>query len=150
MKNFKRSNLTTVLLTIFLLAISANQAQANMFNRFREGFYFEKYKTAEEAKAALLEMHPIGSSVESLIKTLEGAGARAVEESEKDLENYKKFYPKEYSEWKQKGNFKTYYAFYDKASPFFVIINYLKWSADIWINKDNKITFIQLHRNRAY
>ena len=87
MKNFKRSNLTTALLTIFLLAISTNQAQANMFNRFREGFYFEKYKTAEEAKAALLEMHPIGSSVESLIKTLEGAGCviKKVDQQQLDL-----------------------------------------------------------------
>lgn len=52
-----------------------NNANANMFNKFRDGFYFEKYDTAEEAKAALLELHPIGSDVGELVGTLEGAGA---------------------------------------------------------------------------
>ena len=136
MKNFKRSNLTTVLLTIFLLAISVNQAQANMFNRFREGFYFEKYKTAEEAKAALLEMHPIGSSVESLIKTLKGAGAKVTEE---DFGDYKKFYTEE---WKREGREKTYSYKYDGASPFFRIINRLIWSGFIGVDSNGSITSI--------
>jgi len=35
-----------------------------MFNKFKKGFYFEKYKTAEEAESALLELHPIGSDIE--------------------------------------------------------------------------------------
>ncbi|MBU6140977.1 MAG: hypothetical protein KGP29_05455 [Proteobacteria bacterium] len=151
MKILKQKNLTTsLLLTALMLFASTNQANANMFNKFRKGFYFEKYNTAEEATNALLELHPIGSDVEGLIKTLEGAGAVVTEESEKDLENYKKFYPKEYSEWRKNGNLKTYRASYDKASPFFVFINYLKWSSDIWVGKDNKITSIKVHKNRAY
>ncbi len=40
------------------------------------GFRFEKYKTAEEARIALLELHPIGSSIEKLVKTLEKAKAK--------------------------------------------------------------------------
>ena len=145
MKNFKRSNLTTVLLTIFLLAISTNQAQANMFNRFREGFYFEKYKTAEEARAALLELHPIGSDIEGLVGTLEGAGAVIKEEN---LESYKKF--KEYDWWWKEGTARFYVVSYDKASPFFVIINYLKWAGGIRIDKNNRIISYGLHRGRAY
>ena len=47
-----------------------------MFNKFKNGFYFEKYKTAEEAKAALLELHPIGSDVEGVVRTLEAAGGK--------------------------------------------------------------------------
>ena len=148
MKNFKRSNLVTALLTIFLLAISTNQAQANMFNRFREGFYFEKYKTAEEAKAALLEMHPIGSSVESLIKTLEGAGAKVTEDSEGNLENYKKF--KQYDKWWKEGTVKILHYEYDKASPFFVVLNYIQWKGGIWVDKNDKIIFLGVHKGRAY
>lgn len=47
-----------------------------MFNKFKNGFYFEKYKTAEEAKAVLLELHPIGSDVGELVRTLEKAGGK--------------------------------------------------------------------------
>jgi hypothetical protein len=63
-------------LTSTLVIISTSNANANMFNRFKKGFYFEKYSTAEEAKAALLELHPIGSDVEGLVKTLERAGGK--------------------------------------------------------------------------
>ncbi|OFW80267.1 MAG: hypothetical protein A3D15_04325 [Alphaproteobacteria bacterium RIFCSPHIGHO2_02_FULL_40_34] len=76
MKNF-------LILTISILALTMNttnnNAEAKMFNKFKKGFYFEKYKTAEEAKAALLELHPIGSDVEGLVETLEGAGAETYE-----------------------------------------------------------------------
>ncbi|MDX2083624.1 MAG: hypothetical protein SFV53_06540 [Rickettsiales bacterium] len=60
----------------FFLLLTLNQAEANMFNRFKKGFYFEKYRTAQEAQTALLEMHPIGSDVEGLLKTLEATGAK--------------------------------------------------------------------------
>ena len=69
----------SLILSLFVLFLSltttANNANANMFNKFKNGFYFEKYKTAEEAKAALLELHPIGSDVEGVVRTLTGAGA---------------------------------------------------------------------------
>lgn len=147
MKNFKLTNLLILFLSAPILLTSTNQAQANMFNKFKKGFYFEKYKTAEEATNALLELHPIGSDVEGLIKTLEGAGAKI---EIRDLENYKKFYPKEYEKWQRQGNIKAYSFSYDKASPFFVVLNYLKWSADVWIGQSNEITFIQIHKSRAY
>ena len=56
------------------MILTTNCANANMFNKFRKGFYFEKYSTAEELKTALLELHPIGSDVGELVRTLEGAG----------------------------------------------------------------------------
>lgn len=46
-----------------------------ILNNLKKGFYFEKYDTRNEAKKALLQMHPVGSSVEALIKDLEQAGA---------------------------------------------------------------------------
>ena len=52
-------------------------SHANMINKFKTGFYFEKYETPEEAKAELLKLHPIGSDVEGLVGTLEGAGAKS-------------------------------------------------------------------------
>ena len=47
-----------------------------MFNKFRKGFYFEKYGIAQEAQEALLEAYPIGSSVKKLVKILEKAGSK--------------------------------------------------------------------------
>ena len=66
--------LIIVLVSVVSIALISTAANANMFNRFKKGFYFEKYKTADEAKDALLDMHPIGSDVSELIKTLERAG----------------------------------------------------------------------------
>ena len=45
---------------------------AHMTSEFR----FEKYKSAEQAKASLLEQHPVGSPVKTLVATLEKAGAK--------------------------------------------------------------------------
>ena len=69
-----------IFLSIFSLATIAliSTSHANMFNRLKKGFYFEKYSTAEEAKAELLRLHPIGSDVGELVKTLEGAGGECV------------------------------------------------------------------------
>ena len=77
-------------LTLTLVIISTSNANANMFNKFKKGFYFEKYSTAEEAKAALLELHPIGSDVGDLIKTLERAGAEVSEMKAYELKNIKR------------------------------------------------------------
>lgn len=87
MKNF-------LILTISILALTMNvtnnSAEANMLNKFKKGFYFEKYKNVEEAKAALLELHPIGSEVEGLVKTLEVAGCSCKLVDQNKLENAKK------------------------------------------------------------
>lgn len=61
------------ILTILLLASNAN---AGIFNRFKKGFYFEKYKTSNDVKEALLKLHPPGSNVEELIKTIKKAGGQ--------------------------------------------------------------------------
>ena len=146
MKNYiflKPFLLLTIFLSFFLS--TPNQANANMFNKFKKGFYFEKYKNAQEAKAELLKLHPIGSDVGELVKTLEGAGAMVVE---KDLTNAHKF--KEYDEWWQNGVVKMYNFEYNKASPFFIILNYLKWNGGLQIDKNNKIIDFGIFRNRAY
>lgn len=90
MKILKQKNiLITALLSILILITPITQANANMFNKFKKGFYFEKYNTfhlfpktihkkidIEEARNALLEVHPIGSDARSLFQTLDKAGAK--------------------------------------------------------------------------
>ncbi|MCX6780250.1 MAG: hypothetical protein NT034_03670, partial [Candidatus Magasanikbacteria bacterium] len=56
----KHHNLKTLILfftSLFFLITTSNQANADMFNRFRKGFYFEKYGDPEKAKEALLKLH---------------------------------------------------------------------------------------------
>ena len=57
-----------------MLLLATTNANANMFNKFRKGFYFEKYSNAEEAKAELLKLHPVGSDAGEVLNTLKGAG----------------------------------------------------------------------------
>ena len=64
--------LVVLAIVIVSSVINANQ---NFINRFKEGFYFEKYSDAKEARAALLKLHPIGSDKAALRRTLENAGA---------------------------------------------------------------------------
>ncbi len=137
----------TIFLSLIMFSFGNNEAKANIFNKFKKGFYFEKYKTSEEATTELLKLHPIGSDVDTLIKTLEGAGVII---SKRDMSNYKKFYPTEYEKWKKQGNVVDYSLKYDKASPFFVILNWIEWRGSVWIDINNKITFISLNKGRAY
>ena len=65
----------TTLFFLFPLMLITQNAQAKFMNKFKDGFYFEKYKTEKEVKNALLELHPIGSYSKDLITTLQGAGA---------------------------------------------------------------------------
>ena len=71
-----KKSLIIFLISILPLITISTPANANMFNKLRKGFYFEKYKTADEAKAALLEVHPVGSDIDGLVETLKNAGAR--------------------------------------------------------------------------
>ena len=57
----------SIFLTIFMPAIS----QAKFMNKIDNNFHFEKYKTAESAKDALLKLHPIGGNAGELIKDLD-------------------------------------------------------------------------------
>jgi hypothetical protein len=76
------------IIPIFTLFIIIEDGDANMFNEFKKGFYFEKYKTAEEAKTVLLKLHPIGSDVEGLVKTLERAAGRKCGIYREETESY--------------------------------------------------------------
>ena len=77
----KRFSLRKLLGRVMLVALaivivnSVINANQNFSNRFKEGFYFEKYSNAKEARAALLKLHPIGSDIAALHRTLENAGA---------------------------------------------------------------------------
>ena len=64
--------LVVLAIVIVNSVINANQ---NFINRFKEGFYFEKYSDAKEARAALLKLHPIGSDMAALHRSLKSAGA---------------------------------------------------------------------------
>lgn len=114
-------------------------------NNSEKEFRFENFKTAEEAREYLLEKYPIGSDVDVLIEAIRHAGADI---KEKDLSNARKF--KEYDKWWEEGTVKAFTFYYDKASPFFMIINYLKWSGMVRINKMNKIIDFGFSRTRAY
>jgi len=67
-----RVMLVALAIVIVHSVISANQ---NFSNRFKGGFYFEKYSNAKQARAALLKLHPIGSDIEVLRRSLEDARA---------------------------------------------------------------------------
>ena len=98
---FKITTKYLILFLFFVLSLSLIQpiknANANMFNRFKKGFYFEKYSNAQEAKAELLKLHPIGSDVGELVKRLEGAGCDISEVSKNKLDEAKKTNPQKYS-----------------------------------------------------
>ena len=68
-----RVMLAALAIVIVNTIISANQ---NFSNRFKEGFYFEKYSDAKEVRVALLKLHPIGSDIAVLRIALEKAGAK--------------------------------------------------------------------------
>ena len=78
----KRFSLRKLLGRVMLVALaivivnSVINANQNFSNRFKEGFYFEKYSNAKQVRAALLKLHPIGSDIEALRRSLEKAGAK--------------------------------------------------------------------------
>jgi hypothetical protein len=73
LKILGRIILAALAVVVINTVIHANQ---NFMNRFKEGFYYEKYSSEKDAQAALLELHPIGSDVKALRATLENAGAQ--------------------------------------------------------------------------
>ena len=66
---------TTYIFLLILISITITGAQAMSLFGKKEGFRFEDYKTAEEAQAALLELHPVGEDYTNIVKSLENAGA---------------------------------------------------------------------------
>lgn len=112
-----------------MMLITPN-AQAKFINKLKDGFYFEKYKTEDEARTALLQLHPIGSDVDGLIKTLKEAGA---EIKKRDPSSFSRF--KEYDIWWEQGTVGIYSYRYNNKN----LINPVKWGGGIRIDKNNRI-----------
>jgi hypothetical protein len=103
----------------------------------------KQYK--KDAMTDLLKLHPVGTDVKPLLATLKNAGADI---KEKDLTNARKF--KEYDKWWEEGTVTAYTFYYDKASPFFMVINYLEWGGTVRVDSNNKIINLVIYRKRAY
>lgn len=71
MKKFKKivSLFFVSLITVFLMHHVLERTYRH------EGFRFEDYSSDEEAQAALLKLHPVGTDLQALRETLENAGA---------------------------------------------------------------------------
>jgi hypothetical protein len=157
--NILKNFLIVLSISILSLAITtSNNAEAKMFNKFKKGFYFEKYKTAEEAKAELLKLHPIGSDVEGLVRTLEGAGAIFAKRISKDdalpdKENKKYFYkavknivePNHYKYTSVKVPNSTYFLSIFELNT--GKLNPLLWKVFVWYDKNKNLTEIDVVKN---
>lgn len=123
----KTKILLTVFLSVFLFCFlsTPNQANANMFNRFKKGFYFEKYKNAKEAQKALLELHPIGSDVGELIKTLDIATGR------------KEIFDKSVDDLKDRLSKKGSYFYFDYISSIVPFVGVSKWVVVVDVDVTN-------------
>jgi len=127
-----------------IMNTNSNNANANMFNKFKKGFYFEKYKTAEEAKSDLLELHPIGSDVEGLIRTLEGADAKFINSiNRKDLLSDPVKEREYFYEVSKSASIRHRYE-YKFGIP---LVNPMKWFILIYCDENNFITDIYLNRS---
>lgn len=60
------------IILVISMPYQGTYAMGGRLNEFR----FEDYKTGEEAQAVLLELHPIGSSVEALVERLRALNTR--------------------------------------------------------------------------
>ena len=93
-------------------------------------FRFEQYNSAADAKAALLKLHPVGSSVEDLVNTLEGAGANP----------YAPFISPKY---RSNPDLKSILRFkYIHRTPFSLFPK--EWSLSAKYTENNKIEFISI------
>jgi len=139
-------NFLILILSIMSLSMTINNnAEANMLNKFKKGFYFEKYKTAEEAKAALLELHPIGSDVDGLVRTLEGADAKFINSiNRKDLLSDPVKEREYFHEVSNSASLMREYQ-YKFGIP---LVNPMMWFILIYCDDNNHIT--NLHLSRSY
>ena len=62
------------MLTLILVSITIFLLPSFITNQFKPGFHFEKYNTPEEAKEALLKLHPIRSDIDGLARELKEIG----------------------------------------------------------------------------
>lgn len=72
-----RNFLTAILALVFILGtflIYDTKFWRYYIYQNKEGFYFEKYRTAEMAKQALNALYPIGTSIELIKKDIENVG----------------------------------------------------------------------------
>ncbi len=112
-------------LVIIGIAILGIKWAAKEYRAQQGIFRFEDYRTAEEAKAALLKLHPVGSDAETLIATLKLAGAEI--EYVDIRKGYKIYYKDEI------GAYKYSYWKYNLG------INAYQWSGFIPYDKEKKI-----------
>ncbi len=95
---------------------------------------FEKYRSSEEAKAALLRLHPIGTLQVKLAETLKKAGATVEYIDKADLP---------YPSWIKKGGHGAIsYDYYHRG----VIFGY-DWGGSILYDKDNNILSMGVSRH---
>ncbi len=117
-----------ILFLSFFLSIN-NNANAHMFNKFKKGFYFEKYSTTEEAEKALLKLYPIGSNANELVRTLDIAvGKENIFNPEQN---------KLSDRISKKGNY-IYFEYRDFL---------YEWTSTVWLNEDNTIKDISVNRD---
>jgi hypothetical protein len=126
-KNASGSKIVITIWSIILFSIVGYFViNSRLINKILPGFYFEKYKTAEEAKETLLKLHPIGSDVDELLKTLKKAGG-----------NISKI-EKMYDSWIDEGVVGVYSADYFEINDSYIFFG-CKWGISIFYDNNKKI-----------
>jgi hypothetical protein len=129
-RKFEKNKLGKAIVTILLILLGVFIMNGGAINKFKPGFYFEKYKTIEEVKKELLKLYPIGSDVEDLVKTLELSGA----------EQYQPYITEKYrSNPNLKYMFWYKYKYYNLNSMFSK-----SWTISIKKDKDSKLEVISV------
>lgn len=136
----RKSKVILLSIIIAMTGVFAGSEAMEMIRKSKGEFRFEDYDSPEEARAVLLEMHPVGSSVDDLVKTLEGAGATI--ESEIILnEKNKKIYNKS-----PIGAVGAASYFYNQTG-FLPGLSSYKWGGGIPYDKDRKILAIGVSKH---
>jgi hypothetical protein len=139
----------TIFVSIFCILFFQlqNNAQANMFNKFKKGFYFEKYDTAKEAQNELLRLYPIGNDVNGLIELIKDSGAILA----KEITPKSYLDPKKFESWWKKDMLKIYETKYDDNGYFFTsFIDKIRWTCVIQVDKDEKILDLKVSRIKLW
>lgn len=129
-KNCIKVLLFNLIILMFLINNSYSMNQKIENNQFR----FEDYKTADEAKEALIELHPLGSDVGYLVKRLDSI-----------IGNKSIFNPSSDDLFKRLSK-KGYYIYFSYIKP--KILHEIEWRVIIIPEeKDiNKIDVLKVHK----
>lgn len=109
MRLWKKGLIWSVIIVFGLwIILNRGYIMAHLTSEFR----FEKYKTAEEAEKALLQLHPVGSDVQNIARTLQQAGMIVEKDYhyrsiniKRDLLNKKNNYKSMYATYKWRTSF---------------------------------------------